>query len=378
MCCLDKLLDFKPTSMPDLGISLDKVFYPDFDICVGTNQVYVVFYLPDIEMTIVKKLRDGVAYNRGRNELYVWLTDDDLLSMKRSRVQVQVRIIDVFTDEMVCSTIQIINIDPIFRKRCTYSTSFNHIVPDEVEKIIMKYWSKGDRCNQNDHDDAVDALRYAMFPNVYSLTEKNPYLECLFHDAHHQPFYDGNHNTREKEKIMNTIIKDVDRNDILFNKYNTKEKEKSMKTIKDVDRIVITKNDLNEVLLRAYSGDEIVEKTIAKCSPDDIFDFNIGAKLAVDRLYDGYDMTPKSKRKPYNGKIFVRADMRNFSFLAPDLYTRENKIWEVRDGKIVDLNRGTDIIYEDMTDEELTKVLQSTNNGFRGLLYNIVDGYFVR
>ena len=159
-----------------------------------------------------------------------------------------------------------------------------------------------------------------------------------------------------------------------------------MKTIKDIDRIVITKNDLNEVLLRAYSGNEIVEKTIAKCSPDDIFDFNIGAKLAVDRLYDGYDMTPKSKRKPYNGKIFVRADIRNFSFLDLDFgfnapankYARENKIWEVRDGKIIGFDRATDIIYEDMTDEEFTKLLCSTNNGIRGFFYNIVDGYFVR
>jgi hypothetical protein len=151
-----------------------------------------------------------------------------------------------------------------------------------------------------------------------------------------------------------------------------------MKTIKDVDRIVITKNDLNEVLLRAFSDDEIVAKTIAKCSPDDIFDFNIGAKLVVDRLYDGYDMTPKPKRKLYNGKIFVRTDVRRFSFLDPNYFSRENKIWEVKDGKIIDFDRATDIIYEDMTDEELTKLLCSTNICFRGYFYNIVDGYFVR
>lgn len=401
MCCIDRIIDFKPSSMPDLGISLDIVFYPGFDICVGTNQVCVVFYLPDIKMTIVKKLREGVAYNKGRNELYVWLTDDDLPSMKRSRVQVQVRIIDVFTDEMVCSTIQIINMDPIFRKRCTYSTSFNHIVPDEVERIIMKYWSEGDHCNQNDHDDAVDALKYAMFPNVYSLTEKNPYLECLFHDTHHQPFYDGNHTNREHDIIgkVTTIEQTKDGLEIhvepisgykptkglTFNKVK-EEIEKSMnkKTIKDVDRIVITKNDLNEVLLRAYSGDEIVEKTIAKCSPDDIFDFNIGAKLAVDRLYDGYDMTPKSKRKPYNGKIFIRADKRIFTFYSNfwktgSEYVRENKIWEVKDGKIVNMiGRALDTIYDDMTDEELSKLLTRSNSFYVGYYYNIVDGYFVR
>lgn len=245
-----------------------------------------------------------------------------------------------------------------------HATKKNDII---LDKTKAKPWVRP--------SDRYDPVRYAwkiahgdLFPNVYELAEEkgfenlmklvdwdthNPYLECLFHDTHHQPFYDGNHTNREKEKTM--------------------------KTIKDVDRIVITKDGENGVLLRAYGDDEIVEKTIAKCSPDDIFDFNIGAKLAVDRLYDGYDMTPKSKRKPYNGRIFVRVDTLEFSFNTPlSKYTRENKIWEVKDGKIIELSRATDIIYEDMTDEELTKSLQSTNNGFRGFLYKIVDGYFVR
>ena len=159
-----------------------------------------------------------------------------------------------------------------------------------------------------------------------------------------------------------------------------------MKTKKDIDRIVITKNDLNEVLLRAYSEDEIVEKTIAKCNPNDIFDFNIGAKLAVDRLYDGYDMTPKPKRKLYNGKIFMRADMNDMKSMEGFVffnckYTRENKIWDVKDGKIIGFGgalRPVDLIYEDMTDEELTKLLTKTNSLYIGYYYNIVDGYFVR
>ena len=362
MCCIDRLIDFSPTAMPDLGISLDVVFYPDFDICVGTNQVCVVFYLPDIEMTIVKKLREGVAYNRGHNELYVWLTDDDLLSMKRSRVQVQVSIINVFTDEMVCSTIQIINVDPIFRKRCTYSTSFNHIMPDEVERIIMKYWSEGDHCNQNDHDDAVDAFRWAT-SNYNAAIGKVTDLE----------------QTKDGLKIhVEPISGYKPTKGLTFNKIK-EEIEKSMnkKTVKDVDRIVITKNDLNEVLLRAYSGDQIVEKTIAKCSPDDIFDFNIGAKLAVDRLYDGYDMTPKPKRKLYNGKIFARATMRSF-FGFWDNH-QENSILEVRNGIIIGFEgRRMDLIWDDMTDEELSKLLCDSNYMPSGFLYNFIDGYFVR
>lgn len=213
-----------------------------------------------------------------------------------------------------------------------------------------------DRSDYNDHDDAVDALRYA---SENWLRTKHDIIGKVT-DIHLTP------------NGLNFYVTPC-------NNHNTREKEKTMKTIKDVDRIVITKNDLNEVLLRAYSGNEIVEKTIAKCSPDDIFDFNIGAKLAVDRLYDGYDMTPKSKRKPYNGKIFIRTDVvRKFVFLDPDYFSRENKIWEVRNGKIIDFDRATDIIYEDMTDDELTKLLCSANNCLRGYFCNIVDGYFVR
>ena len=383
MCCIDRIIDFKPSSMPDLGISLDKVFYPDFDISITNDRVRILFFITDskseMKMRIVKELRNGVAYNRARNELYVWFTDDELLKMKGHTVLVEVEISDIFTNSLAYSTIETINVDPIIKKRCTYSTSFNKVIPNEVKNIILdktksKPWIRP--------SDRYDPVRYAwkiahgdLFPNVYELAEEkgfenlmklvdwdthNPYLECLFHDTHHQPFYDGNHTNREKEKPM--------------------------KTKKDIDRIVITKNDLNEVLLRAYSGNEIVEKTIAKCSPDDIFDFNIGAKLAVDRLYDGYDMTPKPKRKLYNGKIFMRADMRSVSFNWCRLeskitYNRENKIWDVKDGKIIGFGgalRPVDLIYEDMTDEELTKLLTKSNSLYVGYFYNIVDGYFVR
>lgn len=80
--------------------------------------------------------------------------------------------------------------------------------------------------------------------------------------------------------------------------------------LKNVDTIIITRRG-NTVSVEAYEVDSGVgypvvrHKTIAECSPDDIFDFNIGAKIAFDRLYEGYDMTPKPKRKPYNGLIRV-------------------------------------------------------------------------
>ena len=226
----------------------------------------------------------------------------------------------------------------------------------------MKYWSEGDHCNQNDHDDAVDAFRWAT-SNYNAAIGKVTDLE----------------QTKDGLKIhVEPISGYKPTKGLTFNKIK-EEIEKSMnkKTVKDVDRIVITKNDLNEVLLRAYSGDQIVEKTIAKCSPDDIFDFNIGAKLAVDRLYDGYDMTPKPKRKLYNGKIFARATMRSF-FGFWDNH-QENSILEVRNGIIIGFEgRRMDLIWDDMTDEELSKLLCDSNYMPSGFLYNFIDGYFVR
>ena len=375
--CVNRLFEFSPTAMPDLGISLDAVFYPGFDISITDNKVLVSFFIADSKSTItegkiVKELGNGVAYNVVRNELYVWFTDDELLKMKDHKVLVEVEIFGVFTNGVVFSSIEEINVNPIVRKRCTYSTSFNHIMPDEVERIIMKYWSEGDRCNRNDHNDTVDALRWAT-SNYNAAIGKVTDIE----------------QTKDGLKIhVEPISGYKPTKGLTFNKVK-EEIEKSMnkKTIKDIDRIVITKNDLNEVLLRAYSNDEIVEKTIAKCNPNDIFDFNIGAKLAVDRLYDGYDMTPKPKRKLYNGKIFIRADKRAITLFSDfwgsststAQYVRENKVWEVKDGKIVNMTgRALDTIYDDMTDEELSKLLTRSNSFYIGYYYNIVDGYFVR
>ena len=77
--------------------------------------------------------------------------------------------------------------------------------------------------------------------------------------------------------------------------------------MKDVEKLVITRGtndeDKNVVYCRAYDKDGVMAMSKAVCGPDDIFDFNIGAKIAVDRMYANYDMTPKPKRKIYNGYV---------------------------------------------------------------------------
>lgn len=55
-------------------------------------------------------------------------------------------------------------------------------------------------------------------------------------------------------------------------------------------KIVITVNG-NETLARLYDGKNVVKSATAKCSPDDEFDFEVGAKLAIERLF----LTEKAK-----------------------------------------------------------------------------------
>lgn len=142
------------------------------------------------------------------------------------------------------------------------------------------------------------------------------------------------------------------------------EKEKKMdknEELKNVDTIIITRKG-NTVSVEAY--DEFssnglrttCHRAIAECSPDDIFDFNIGAKLALDRLYEGYDMTPKPKRKPYNGLIYIEK--------YPGAALKKKSIYRVKDGVIQRCMFGAGpFIYEGMSDEELSTVIDDVVYG---------------
>ena len=130
--------------------------------------------------------------------------------------------------------------------------------------------------------------------------------------------------------------------------------------IKDIEKIVITKDGDNAVLCRGYGKNNLVVMSRSYCSPDDIFDFNIGAKLAMDRMYEGYDMTPKPKRKKYTGVIYA-------VFNIPSIASFPNKtsscVYKVKNGRIVDTvmlpchNEDDFLIYDDMTEKALCETL---------------------
>ena len=64
------------------------------------------------------------------------------------------------------------------------------------------------------------------------------------------------------------------------------------------NKIVIT-TDGTETLARLYDGKKVIKTATAKCSPDDKFSFETGAKIAFERLFDSRE---KEEPKHFNGK----------------------------------------------------------------------------
>ena len=64
------------------------------------------------------------------------------------------------------------------------------------------------------------------------------------------------------------------------------------------NKIVIT-TDGAETLARLYDGKKVVKTATAKCSPDDNFSFETGAKIAFERLIGYAEKEPKY----FNGKV---------------------------------------------------------------------------
>ena len=64
------------------------------------------------------------------------------------------------------------------------------------------------------------------------------------------------------------------------------------------NKIVITTNG-TETLARLYDGNKVIKTATAKCSPDDKFSFETGAKTAFERLFD----SKEEESKPFNGKV---------------------------------------------------------------------------
>ena len=70
---------------------------------------------------------------------------------------------------------------------------------------------------------------------------------------------------------------------------------------------------------------------LAKCNPEDKFDFLTGAKLAFNRLVDGLEKNKGEEEKLWNGRVVCTYSFRGCDFIV-------GKIYKVEDGQIVGEN----------------------------------------
>ena len=142
--------------------------------------------------------------------------------------------------------------------------------------------------------------------------------------------------------------------------------EETMDKRDNITNIVIEGDGKKTVVLVASDKDgKIIETVSAHCAPEDVYNFNIGAKLCMDRLYKNYDFTPKPKRKPFNGKILV--------IWNEDVHDT----FMVRDGKIESIvyvlrhpEQQKDTIYEDSSFEEMKQALLNCCTSFIRILHD--------
>ena len=89
------------------------------------------------------------------------------------------------------------------------------------------------------------------------------------------------------------------------------------------NKIVIT-SDGEKTLARLYDGKKVVKTATAKCSPDDTFNFETGATIAFDRLFEKHE---KEEPKHFNGKVVCVDEYIGFTV---------GKIYEFVDGQCLD------------------------------------------
>ena len=81
------------------------------------------------------------------------------------------------------------------------------------------------------------------------------------------------------------------------------------------ETIVIYRKDREVIAVDKVTGD----KAIAKCSPEDTFDFNVGAKLAFDRLMNGNkeNITVEDMRKRLDSYCISKSSCRDCELKSP-------------------------------------------------------------
>ena len=118
------------------------------------------------------------------------------------------------------------------------------------------------------------------------------------------------------------------------------------------DKIVITTDGVTTTA-KMYCGKEVIKKAEAKCAPGDKFDFEFGARLAMDRLVeDTRDAKIKALKQQFNsvyGSSIKFKNTRSFSFtgtfdgtkfLEAMKVKKSSKVLSIEDFDWVDFKKG--------------------------------------
>ena len=114
----------------------------------------------------------------------------------------------------------------------------------------------------------------------------------------------------EEKRGIGTVYKLSDPNDFSWLEWQ-------LELVTDFPKIIIT-TDGKTTLARLYDGKKVMQTAEAHCSPDDKFDFSVGANLAMERLIGKVttiqisteipkEITDKFETIKATGKAFVKA-----------------------------------------------------------------------
>lgn len=73
------------------------------------------------------------------------------------------------------------------------------------------------------------------------------------------------------------------------------------------EKIIIIR-DGQKVTARKYVNEQLVNSAIARCSPDDTFDFDTGARIAVHRLLNIKEVSQDEQTNMFDGLTFEQAE----------------------------------------------------------------------
>lgn len=100
-------------------------------------------------------------------------------------------------------------------------------------------------------------------------------------------------------------------------------------------KLVITSDGV-ETLARLYEGNKVIKTATAKCSPEDTYNFDEGARIALHRLFGDYAGLIAEKPKYYNGKVVcVEKSARYMAYTVGKVYEFKNGRVKIDNGNII-------------------------------------------